>query len=30
VLMITHDPVLLPRFDRVVEVMKLRQGGGAA
>jgi putative ABC transport system ATP-binding protein len=30
VLMITHDPVLLPRFDRVVEVMKLRQKGGAA
>jgi putative ABC transport system ATP-binding protein len=30
VLMITHDPVLLPRFDRVVEVMKLRQTGGAA
>lgn len=29
-LMITHDPVLLPRFDRVVEVMKLRQKGGAA
>ena len=29
-LMITHDPVLLPRFDRVVEVIKLRQKGGAA
>ncbi len=29
VLMITHDPVLLPRFDRVVEVLALRKGGRA-
>jgi len=29
VLMITHDPVLLPRFDRVVEVLELRKGGKA-
>jgi len=28
VLMITHDPLLLPRFGRVVEVMKLRRTGG--
>lgn len=27
VLMITHDPVLLPRFDRVVDVLALRKGG---
>jgi hypothetical protein len=25
--MITHDPVLLPRFDRVVDVLALRKGG---
>lgn len=30
VLMITHDPLLLPRFGRVVEVMNLRHAGGAA
>jgi putative ABC transport system ATP-binding protein len=30
VLMITHDPLLLPRFGRVVEVMKLRRKGGDA
>jgi putative ABC transport system ATP-binding protein len=29
VLMITHDPVLLPRFDRVVDVLALRKGGPA-
>jgi|APTNR8051073442_1049403.scaffolds.fasta_scaffold19046_2 putative ABC transport system ATP-binding protein len=29
VLMITHDPVLLPRFDRVVDVLALRKGGAA-
>lgn len=29
VLMITHDPVLLPRFDRVVDVLALRKGGQA-
>ncbi len=29
VLMITHDPILLPRFDRVVDVLELRRGGGA-
>ena len=29
VLMITHDPVLLPRFDRTVDVLALRKGGGA-
>lgn len=29
VLMITHDPVLLPRFDRVVDVLALREGGAA-
>lgn len=28
VVIITHDPVLLPRFGRVVEVMDLRQTGG--
>jgi putative ABC transport system ATP-binding protein len=27
VVMITHDPVLLPRFDRVVDVLALRKGG---
>lgn len=27
VLMITHDPVLLPRFDRVVDLFALRQEG---
>ncbi|NLT69899.1 MAG: ABC transporter ATP-binding protein [Verrucomicrobiaceae bacterium] len=30
VLMITHDPLLLPRFGRVVEVGKLRRRGGGA
>jgi len=29
VLLITHDPVLLPRFDRVVDVMDLRKEAGA-
>lgn len=29
VLLITHDPVLLPRFDRVVDVLALREGGAA-
>jgi putative ABC transport system ATP-binding protein len=29
VLMITHDPVLLPRFDRVIDVMDLRKEAGA-
>ncbi len=29
VLMITHDPMLLPRFDRVVDVLALRKGGTA-
>ena len=28
VLMITHDPVLLHRFDRVVDIMTLRYAGG--
>ncbi len=28
-LMITHDPVLLPRFSRVVEMPALRKGGGS-
>ena len=27
VLMITHDPVLLPRFDRSVDLLALRKGG---
>jgi putative ABC transport system ATP-binding protein len=30
VLMITHDPLLLPRFGRVVDVMQLRSKGGNA
>ncbi len=29
VLMITHDPLLLPRFDRVIDVMDLRKEAGA-
>jgi ABC-type lipoprotein export system ATPase subunit len=29
VVMITHDPVLLPRFDRVIDVMDLRKEAGA-
>jgi putative ABC transport system ATP-binding protein len=29
VLMITHDPVLLPRFDRTIDVPALRKGGVA-
>lgn len=28
VVMITHDPVLLPRFDRTVDLLELRKGGG--
>lgn len=28
VVMITHDPVLLPRFDRVVDVLELRKEAG--